>query len=181
MDISEIIRTRRTVELFRPDVPPREVILRGLDLARWAPNHKHTEPWQFHLIGPQTAAAIVELNTRLVAAEKGADAAEAKRRRWSGVPGWLAVTAPRSTDRVREQEDYAACCCSVQNLSLYLWSQGIAMKWSTGAVTRHSEFYRLISVDPAERNVVGLFWYGFPSSVPEQRRKPLTEVLREHP
>jgi nitroreductase len=181
MEIAEVIRTRRTVELYKPDVPPREVILRGLDLARWAPNHKHTEPWQFHLIGPQTAAAIVDLNTRLVAAEKGVEAAEAKRRRWSAVPGWLAITAPRSTDFVREQEDYAACCCAVQNLALYLWSQGIAMKWSTGAVTRHPEFYRLIGIDPAERNVAGLFWYGFPSSVPEQRRKPLTEVLREHP
>ena len=29
MDIADIIRTRRTVELFQPKVPPRDVILRA--------------------------------------------------------------------------------------------------------------------------------------------------------
>ena len=181
MDIAEVIRTRRTVELFNPEAPPRDVVLRGIDLARWAPNHKHTEPWEFHLVGPQTARAIVDLNTRLVAAEKGDEAAQAKHRRWSAVPGWLVVTCLRSTDILRQEEDYAACCCAVQNLSLYLWSQGIGLKWSTGAVTRHPDFCRLIGVNPADRRVVGLFWYGVPASIPEQRRKPLTEILREHP
>lgn len=181
MDIAELIRSRRTVELFRSDVPPRDVVLRGIDLARWAPNHKHTEPWEFHLIGPATARAIVELNTSLVAAEKGGEAAQAKQRRWNAVPGWLALTCLRSADALRQEEDYAACCCAAQNLALYLWSQGIGLKWSTSAVTRHSEFSRLLGIDPAHHRVVGLFWYGFPSSVPEQRRKPVSEILHEHP
>lgn len=47
----EIVRTRRTVGVFRPDLPPRDVVLQAIELACWAPNHRKTEPWRFHLIG----------------------------------------------------------------------------------------------------------------------------------
>lgn len=181
MDIAQVIRERRTIELFRPELPPRALILDAIDAARWAPNHKHTEPWRFHLLGPQTAAEIVELNARLVAAAKGDEAAEAKRRRWNAVPGWLAVTCQRSVDPVRMEEDYAASCCAIQNLSLCLWSAGVGVKWSTGEVTRRAEFFRLIGIDPVDRKVVGLLWYGYPASVPEQKRKPVAEILQEYP
>ena len=37
-----------------------------------------------------------------------------------------------------ERENYAACCCAAQNLMLYLWRQGIGVKWTTGGITRPS-------------------------------------------
>lgn len=179
--IDELIRTRRTIENFRPDAPPREAIRRAVDLARWAPNHKHTEPWRFHLLGPETAAQIVRLNTDLVRRAKGDNAAMAKEQRWSAIPGWLALTCDASDDPIRAAEDYAACCCAAQNLALALWSEGIGVKWSTGAVTRTDEFARLLGFEPGERRIVGLFWYGYPASIPESRRKSVDEILEERP
>jgi nitroreductase len=179
--IDDIIRERRTVDRFEPRLPPRGVILEAIDLARWAPNHKHTEPWRFHLIGPQTAARIVDLNARLVAEKKGPEAGEKKRERWAAVPGWLAVTCHLADDELRREEDYAACCCAVQNLALALWSRGIGTKWSTGDVTRHPEFHELLGLDAAERRLVGLFWYGWPASVPESRRQPVEAITVELP
>ncbi|MGH7129925.1 MAG: nitroreductase family protein [Planctomycetaceae bacterium] len=179
--IADVIRQRRTIHQFRSECPPRELVLRGIELARWAPNHKHTEPWRFHLLGPETKTAIVELNARLVAERKGPAAGEAKRQRWSAVPGWLAVTCDRGDDAVRNEEDYAACCCAIQNLSLFLWSEGVGVKWSTGDVIRHTEFHRLIGADPLTRRVVALLWYGYPEQVPEQKRRPVGEIVVERP
>ncbi|QDU37923.1 Putative NAD(P)H nitroreductase YdjA [Maioricimonas rarisocia] len=179
--LAELIRGRRTINLFQPETPPLETVLQAIELARWAPNHKHTEPWRFHLIGPQTAGKIVDLNARLVTEAKGTEAGEAKRARWSAVPGWLAVTCVRSEEELRDEEDYAACCCAIQNLSLHLWEEGIGVKWSTGAVTRDPAFYELLDLDPRERRVVGLLWYGYPASVPEQRRRPVEEIVVELP
>lgn len=179
--VAELIRSRRTVTKFQPQFPPRELLLQAIELARWAPNHKHTEPWRFHLLGPECQARIVELNTKLVAEAKGSDAAEAKRRSWSTVPGWLAVTCVIDEDPFRAEEDYAACCCAVQNLLLYLWSEGVGTKWSTGPVTRHPEFFRMLNADPAAERCVGVIWYGYPESVPESRRKPVTEIVAELP
>jgi len=154
-----------------------ELLLRGLELARWAPNHHATEPWHFYLLGRQTAEAIARLNAELVAAERGPEAAAEKLARWQAIPGWLLLTCARSGDPLRAQEDYAACCCAAQNLQLYLWSEGVGMKWTTGSVTRDTRFFDLVWVDPAVESVVGLFWYGYASEVPRPGRKPVSEFL----
>lgn len=180
-DVAALLRTRRTVHLFEPDPVPEDVVLRALDLARWAPNHRLTEPWRFTLLGPETAAAVVDLNARLVADARGDAAAEAKRERWSAVPGWLVVTCRTSEDAERMREDYAACCCAIQNFQLYLWSEGVGVKWTTGAVTRDARFPELVGFDPAQESVVGLLWYGRPAIVPETQRAPLGTVLSRLP
>lgn len=179
--IAEVIRSRRTIHLFRPEIPQKEIVLRAIDLARWAPNHKLTEPWRFTLLGRDTAEAVARLNARLVAAERGERAGQAKLERWLAVPGWLVVTCVRSENPVREREDFAACCCAVQNLQLYLWSEGVGVKWTTGDVTRQPEFYELLDIDPEQEQLVGMLWYGYPAEVPEMRRRPVEEVLREVP
>lgn len=177
--IAEIIRGRRTINFFKPEIPPREVLLEGIELARWGPNHHLTEPWRFYLLSDAIKQQVVELNTRLVTEAKGAVAGRAKRERWSRMPGWLVVTCARRSDPLRQKEDYAACCCAVHNLALYLWSRGVGMKWTTGPVIRTEAFYDLIWVDPVVEDVVGLFWYGYPDEVPVSVRKPVSEILVE--
>lgn len=176
-EVAALIRERRTIHLFQPETPPRALILRALDLARWGPNHRLTEPWRFYLLGPETQKAIVELNAEMVGTERGASAAEAKRERWGAIPGWLLVTALRSDDPVRDREDYAAACCAMQNMQLYLWSEGIGVKWTSGPVTRDDRFWPIVGVDPEAEQFVGLFWYGYPAHVPETPRRSLDEVL----
>jgi nitroreductase len=180
--IEEVIRDRRTIHNFTTETPPFEQIEKAIELASWAPNHRHTEPWRFHHLGPETISAVVDLNSRLVTEKKGASAGSAKRERWSTIPGWLAVTSALSRNNAElQKEDYAACCCAIQNLSLYLWSVGVGVKWTTGAVTRHLDFYRLLNVDPAVRQTVGLLWYGYAANVAQQKRQPVGEILTRLP
>lgn len=175
--LTDLIRSRRTIHTFLPDPPDVDVLKQAIEVACWAPNHKLTEPWRFHLLGPKKAAEIVQLNADLITAKKGAAAGEEKRRRWSEMPGWFVVSFRRDPDLFREEEDYAACCCAVQNLSLILWEQGLGLKWTTGIVQQPA-FLQLLDLDAAHR-VVGLFWYGKPATVPAQSRRPVTEVMKE--
>jgi nitroreductase len=180
--IEEVIRDRRTIHDFTTETPPFEQIEKAIELASWAPNHRHTEPWRFHHLGRETISAVVDLNSRLVTEKKGASAGGTKRERWSTIPGWLAVTSALScNDAELQKEDYAACCCAIQNLSLYLWSVGVGVKWTTGAVTRHLDFYRLLNVDPTVRQTVGLLWYGYAANVAQQKRQPVGEILTRLP
>lgn len=175
--IDAVIRGRRTIGAFRPEIPDQSIIDSAIELASWAPNHKKTEPWRVYQLGHQTATAIVELNSQLVERKKGVQEAQAKRKSWSSVPGWLVVTCIKVDDPFRHEEDYAACCCFVQNLMLSLWSNQIGSKWSTGDVTRDPQFFDLLQIDPAKARVVGLIWYGYPAVVPDQNRKPVTDFL----
>lgn len=179
--VASVMRGRRTIEKFQEKVPPRDVVLWAIELASWAPNHKHTEPWRFHLLGPESAARLVEMNTQIVRRNKGDDVAEKKRDRWSRVPGWLVLSCDVSDDALRAEEDYAACCCAAQNLALALWSRGVGTKWSTGPVTRSDEFARLLGLEPGARRIVGLFSFGYPAAIPQSRRRPVADVTEELP
>lgn len=180
-DLATLIRTRRTINDYRPEVPPQELVLQAIELARWAPNHKLTEPWRFHVIGRQTANEIVELSARLMEAEKGADAAAARRAKWSQIPGWLFVTCQASADPVRDRENYASVSCAIQNLTLFLWQQGIGSKWSTGGILQHPEFNQLLKIDPSVEKMVGMIWYGYPLNQPVGKRRPVSDVTIIHP
>jgi nitroreductase len=48
------------------------------------------------------------------------------------------------------REDFAACCCAVQNICLSLHAQGIGTKWTTGPVNFHPQFRQ---VNPTPRAV----------------------------
>jgi len=176
-----LLKGRRTINRFKRGRPPRSVMIEALELARWAPNHHLTEPWHFYLLGEQTRSAVIDLNTELVRAAKGGEAAQAKHRRWSGVPGFLAVSCDHGSDEIQAWEDYAACACAIHNLSLYLWSQGIGVKWTTGAVIRDERFYDLLWIDPDIETVIGLIWYGYPDENPQAQRRSLDCSLVELP
>src|SRR5690606_15464269 len=51
---AEAIRSRRSVDLFEPDPPGTARLLEAIELARWAPNHRLTQPWRFYVLGRQT-------------------------------------------------------------------------------------------------------------------------------
>ena len=175
--LQQLINQRRTVHDFSEQTVPEERILSAIDSARWAPNHHRTEPWRFYLVGEGTKARICEFNKTLVEASKGEKAAAVKYRRWMAMPGWFVLTCAKSDDSLREQEDYAACCCAAQNLSLVLWEQGIGVKWTTGAITREARFFEIIGASTQEEFVVGLFWYGYPKVVPDQHRRSVAEIV----
>ncbi len=172
-----LIRSRRTIYRFEPQLPPQATILKAIDLARWAPNHRLTEPWRFYLLGRATAEALAQLNAEIVAQRRGEEAGRKKRAHWLSMPGWLVVTSHIADDPFVTQENYAACCCAIQNMHLYLWSEGIGMKWGTGKVTRHPRFFDLLGIDPDQEKLVGMFWYGYPADIPEKQRKPVEEIV----
>jgi nitroreductase len=51
MDLHTALTTRRTVQRFRPDPVPSDVLHRALDAAQLAPNHKRTWPWRWGQVG----------------------------------------------------------------------------------------------------------------------------------
>lgn len=177
--LAAILRGRRSIDLFEPEPIDIEELRAAIDLARWAPNHRLTEPWRFYLIGPKTAAAIIELAAELDTAAKGDRAGEMRRARWRAIPGFFALTSARSDDPVTDRENYAACCCAAQNLMLYLWSVGIGVKWTTGAVTREPRFYELLGIDPGRQALVGFYFYGRPRVVPQQKRRTIEEIVTQ--
>ena len=176
-DVHRVLRSRRTVHDFQPGGIPEALIVNAIEAARWAPNHHRTEPWHFYILGEKARARIAALNAELVRDSKGERAAEIKLKRWNAMPGWLVLSCIQSDEEVRSREDYAACCCAAQNLMLYLWAEGVGMKWTTGRVTTLDAFYSTVGIPREREYVVGLFWYGWPATIIEQHRKPVDALI----
>lgn len=193
-DFDTILITRRTVNNFHPNLPENweEVVHRAIVSAIHAPNHKRTEPWRFHLLGSQAIRRVCELNAKLVSEKKGEKAGSRKLERWLQMPGWIVVTC-RSNFGNKEvesmdipsslaREDYAACCCAVQNLCLSLHNAGLGTKWVTGNVNFDERFHEILNLEDGEYSV-GTIWFGIPSKKVELpvRKRQLHDVLVVHP
>ena len=180
-EFAEILRGRRTIELFLQPQVPEDLVREAIEIATWAPNHRLTEPWHFYLLGDAAQQQCLDLCESIVTAKKGKAAGEFKRDNWSQKPGWMVVSCRKSDDALLQQEDYGACCAAVQNCLLYLWKAGVGSKWTSGEITRDPRFLEIVGIDAADAFVVGLIWYGYPKVTPAQTRKDLDEVLVVRP
>ncbi len=178
---AEVLRGRRTIELFLQTPVPEQLILEAIETATWVPNHHVTEPWKFYLLGNETKERCLDLCWDIVASKKDEKAADFKRQRWSLKPGWLVVTCHRSEDELLQRENFAACSAAVHTLMLYLWKAGVGSKWTTGDITRDSRFFDIVGIDESQAFVVSLMWYGYPKLTPAQSRRGLSEVLVRRP
>jgi nitroreductase len=178
--IAERIRARRSTKLFLRQKVSKRLVREAIEVARWAPNHHLTEPWHFYLLGPEKIASCARLIGDLIRETKNdEDLAAFKEESALSMPGWLLVTCKRSDDELQEREDYAAVCCAIQNLTLYLSEADVACKWTTGLVTRDSRLFGLLGIDEDREFVVGLIWYGYPKTLPTQSRKDVDEITTE--
>ena len=180
--LEDLITSRRTTHNFIPNkIPEKSLIIEAIRIACWAPNHHLTQPWRFYLLGQETITSICELNREIMKDTNETDIVDEKFKRWQNIPGWIIVTCQKSKDDTTYQEDYAACCCAIQNLMLFLWSNEIGTKWSTGKVIRDDRCYDIAWIDRKSEQIVGLIWYGYPAETTNTLRKNLKQVLTELP
>lgn len=180
--LEKIIRERRTIHQFSDKGVPKAVVERALELSLWAPNHHVTNPWQYVVIGKSSRQVISKLAVEFKSrkASLSETQAQAITTPYLTVPVLVAVGCKRSEKPQQAREDYASVAAGLQNAALYLWSLGIGTKWTSGEVTRAEGTYQVLKVNPAETELVGFLWIGYPTRVPPAlKRVALNEILRE--
>lgn len=183
MDVFEAIRTRRSNSQYRPDPVARATLVKILEAATWAPNHRRNEPWFFHVV---EGAARERLAARLLArdpeagepSDKARGKLEAAAERIRKAPVVVFVqTFPADTPTDAE-ENYAAACCAVQNLLLAAHAEGLAAHWRTGVPCEHPAVKAFLGL-PADAKLVAAVFLGSPAAPPPpQTRRPLEERVR---
>ncbi len=184
----DLLRGRRTIFDFLPDVVPSDLLEEAVDAGRFAPNHKLTEPWRFTLVGPETkertgtawAASAVGRLPADCPAERVEEVRRGAKSKWMSKPSVVVVTQVIDGDPFRAEEDYAAVACAIQNVQLAAWAMGIGCQWSTNPGTRDADVLSQLGIGPEER-VVAFLFFGYPRVIPEARRTPLEAVLRKTP
>jgi nitroreductase len=169
VDVETAIRSRRTHKQFGRD-PVEEAVVRDLlDLARYAPNHKLTQPWRFRLLGPETRGRLNEAVGEKEAMKLGR------------APTLVLATAVLSGDPHTDEEDLHATACAVYAVLLGATARGLASYWRTPAALGERAVRALLGLAGNEQ-VVGLIHLGAAiSEPPVKERLALDELLRTLP
>ena len=184
--VMEVIRTRRTVREFSAEPVPRELVDQIVEAATWAPNHRHTEPWRFIVLEKdgearnKVADAVYEWTWSNIKnpnpANRERSSTDARDEVLLTPVLMLMYAIPGSNEEITE-ENFSATCCAAQNMQLMAHALGLAVGWSTGRLCKAEEVHKVLGVDP-EWAVVGAFYIGWPTALPEAERQPLSDVCQ---
>ncbi|MDF2715723.1 MAG: nitroreductase [Paenibacillus sp.] len=89
--VANLIKARRTVRLFKDDVVPEALLLELLNVAVWAPNHEHRQPWRFILFQGGARSIFAEAMVRTYSSEDREKYGPKKRAYLEAVPAHLIV------------------------------------------------------------------------------------------
>ncbi|MEA2217653.1 MAG: hypothetical protein QOJ35_279 [Solirubrobacteraceae bacterium] len=166
MELEEAIRTRRTHKAYAPEPVDRATLDELFELARWAPNHKLTNPWRFRVVGPHALERLKAAADDPVAAAKLARA-----------PTLVVVSATQSGDPIVDEEDVCATAGAAYAVLLAAHGRGLAGYWRTPAILRTPQGRAAVGLPDGER-VLGLLHLGHPRQEPRPpERAPVGEIV----
>ena len=177
--VEQNIIGRRTIKSFKKDSISAEVIIELLNVAKWAPNHKLTEPWRFQLYVDEGKEQFVQAYIHAQPKVDGEISEKVKRKAqyFRDIPVHLVVVMPEDPRQRRWDEDYGAVSSLIQNFQLAAWEREIGMIWRTNDWVYDPLFREAIGVLPGEK-VVATLMIGYPKHIPEaQTRTDIRELV----
>ena len=181
MDTKKAIFKRRTIHLFDNKKVSETIIENAIEAANQAPCHRLTFPWRFYSVGTKKRIQILDLALDIKFQSKNIDNKSKNlfSKKYLNPSHLLLASQVLSKDQLIKKEDYAACSCAIQNLSLSLTTSGIFTKWSTGAITRNPKIYNIAEIDANTEEIIGFIWIGYGKELPEISRPLISSIYKK--
>lgn len=186
-----LMRDRRSIRRYLERPVPRDVLLRLLDAARWAPSAHNRQPWRFAVLEGATwrkslAAAMGErFRADLLADGLSPEAVERQvRRSYERIAGAPVVIVffvsladmDRYPDPLRQEAErlmaVQSVALAVQNLLLRAHAEGLGACWICGPLFCPDVVRVELSL-PEDWIAQGLLTIGYPAESREKDREPL--------
>ncbi len=145
MELYEAIFNRRSHRLYKPDMPPKEVLQRVIEAARWAPSGTNAQAWEITVMAGRLREEFVALAAhsithlmpilRAVALpEKGQQMVARFFQDLGGAPVVIAVTVYKNPDAHMNIANIQSGAALMQNLLLAAHAEGLGTCWMTGVL-----------------------------------------------
>lgn len=185
-DALTAIKSRRSIKEYLPTEIPRDLIEELLDAAHWAPNHKLTHPWRFHVFsgaGREKLVAARQASVRWAAEKKGEQASEEHlkfaRDKCFSAPVLIIVSMVGDEKKITDQENYAACWCAIENLLVAANARGLGSYPSTGDWIDQNFVGPVLGLTEKERPVACIF-LGYSEQKTLAKRLPVQQHTTWH-
>jgi nitroreductase len=168
MELSEIIKGRRSIRAFKKQDVPEETVEKLIDAARWAPSAGNIQPWKFVTVrNPAVKRKLAQaaLNQTFIEEAPVVIVVCADEKRSSMGYGLRGRT-------LYCIQDTAA---ATQNIHLTAYSLGLGTCW-VGAFNEN-EAKEAVNA-PEGIRPVAIIPVGYPNEAPSQRsRRPLSQIM----
>jgi len=61
MNAIECIKTRKSIRKFKPEPVPREVLMEVINVAKWSPSYKNSQPWESVILSGAKKEALTKI------------------------------------------------------------------------------------------------------------------------
>lgn len=187
MERIDIMKERRSIQLFQNELVPFEMLEEIFTYASYAPNHHMKEPWEIKLFQEkgktQFIKYIIESYQRIGMMATGHD--EKTLQTIESISGFLneiphhaLIHFQKSKDPVRYEEDYSAVCAFIQNAQLAAWNNGVGMLWTITPYMHDPLFASSVGLDHENDKIVAVLQIGYPKKIPSlKQRTPIQEKM----
>lgn len=156
----EFLKSRRSIRKFKPDKPPLDLVLKILDVARYAPSAMNLQPWEFIVVDDP------EIKDKLSELHGGA-------RPLKNAPMAIVVVSDKNVSPTSYLVDGA-------NVTMYillgLHAVGLGGVWIQ-TLRNPQRIQELLGL-PENKVPVAIIALGYPDEKPEPKpRKPLEELV----
>ena len=174
MKLAKLIKLRVSNSKFNSNSVDHDLILKLLDSAVYAPNHKMREPWRFIIFKNTGKDSFADkyLNSLNVEQKEKYEASVLKIFK---APMLLAFVMPTNQNMRDELEDMEAVATVIQNFLLLATEAGLATAWKTPMFSETDQFKEQLNLELGEI-VIGLVMVGYSDMArdPKSRKKAVT-------
>ncbi len=183
--VSEVIKSRRSIKPSKMNgrLIDDNDINKLLELADWAPTHKHTEPWRFIVYAGHKSKEFVSAHAELY--RKSVPEAKFSNDKYQKILGngnnlsHLVVCYMKrdAEKRVPEIEEISAVSAAMQNIFIGAEALGISGFWSTGGMIHSDDMKAMLNLG-FEDIIMGIIYLGYSDHSFEGKRViPLNEKV----
>ncbi|SDF83497.1 nitroreductase family protein [Sporolituus thermophilus] len=173
MDIYDVIKQRRSIRKYKADMVPRELVLKVLAAANWAPSGMNEQSWEFLVVGGSKLDELRDvcrevINLRLPPEAERTEQQKAFAHWYStlgGAPLAVVQCCPRESDPARRKMVLESMAAAFQNLLLAATAEGLGTCWMTGPLAKQDKLHAILDI-PESKEIVAVTPLGYPAETP---------------
>lgn len=162
MDISKVIRTRRSIREYKKDMPRDADIEKILEAGRWAPSGLNNQPWRFLVLKGEKKDSLAGF-TKYGEIIKSAPV--------------CIVVLIRLLDSYNWNKDLMAVGACIQNMLLEAHSIGLGTCWLGEILNKKEEVVEHLGLEK-DLKLMAVISLGYPDEeIEEVTRKPMKDLM----
>lgn len=171
MEFFDVVKNRRAVRQYKPDMVSKEDIIKILDAGNWAPSGRNLQQWDFIVVTGDKKNQMGE-SYRAIAETYTAGWEPAAREKFIGyarsfgnAPLIIVVLTDASEVPAVRKMNLESGSAAMENMVLAARALGLGTCWMTGPLQDEQAIRRILSI-PETKEIVAITPLGYPLEFP---------------